>query len=179
MSEAATRTEHPTAREATSDAPSVRKATLMLRLFGTLKIPLIGYCRPRIVHIDHDTVVMKIPLNRRTRNHHGTMYFGALAIGADTAAGLAAMHTMEEERKANGHKVSFVFKDARGEFLRRPDGDVHFTCTEGAAVRKLVHKAIASGEREEMPVPVTCTVPSVTGDTPVARFTLTISLKRR
>lgn len=159
--------------------PRLRQANRMLRLFGLVKIPMIGYVRPRIVRQDDTQVVLKVPLSRRTRNHHGTMYFGALAVGADLAAGLVAMQETDRLRKADGTKVSFVFKDAEGRFLRRPDGDVHFTCTEVPAIRALVDKAAQSGAREELGVAVTCTVPDVTGDEAVARFTLTISLKRR
>lgn len=158
---------------------SLRRDNLFLRLFALSKIPLIWYVRPRIVTLDDDQVVIVVPLRRRNKNHHGTMYFGALAIGADLAAGLVAMGTIEEVRRETGTKISFVFKDVSARFLRRPDGDVHFTCHENAAVRALIQRAIASGAREELAVPVTCTVPSTTGDEPVAEFVLTISVKKK
>ena len=158
---------------------SLWKENLLLRAFALSRIPLIAYVRPKVVHVDEERVVVRVPLRRRNQNHHGSMYFGALAIGADLAAGLVAMRTIEERRKGSGHRVSFVFKDAQGEFLRRPDGDVHFTCAENRAVRDLVDRTIATGERQELTVPVVCTVPSKTGDEPVARFRMTISVKRR
>jgi hypothetical protein len=76
-------------------------------------------------------------------------------------------------------KVALIFKDFHADFLKRAEGDVRFTCEQGREIRALVRKALASGERESLPVHVTATVPSKLGDEPVAQFTLTLSLKRR
>ena len=103
------------------------------------------------------------------------MYFGVLAAGADVAGGLIAMRLIQEE----GNLVSLVFKDFQASFLKRAEGDVHFICEDGEAIRKLVQKATESGERENMPVHVVATVPSQSGPEPVAEFTLTLSLKRK
>ncbi len=56
---------------------------------------------------------------------------------------------------------------------------MHFICNVGRDVVALVERAVATGERVEMPVPVVATVPSKTGDEPVAKFVLTLSLKRK
>lgn len=149
--------------------------TLKVRLFGLLKIPLIGYVRPRVRRVDADEVKIVIPLSRRTKNHWGTMYFGALAVGADLAAGLHAMHAVARAKKEEGVDVGFVFKDVQGDFLRRPDANVTFHSKEGAAVAAAIAEAAASGERVNIPVPVACTA----GGHDVATFTLTLSLKAK
>jgi acyl-coenzyme A thioesterase PaaI-like protein len=151
------------------------KATWKLRLFGLLKIPLLSYAWPTVVDMTAQRVVVKLPLNRRTKNHLNCMYFGALAIGADCAAGLIAMERID----AGGKKISLIFQDLHADFLKRAEGDVFFTCTQGDEISALVDRTLASGERESMPVRVTATVPSKLGDEPVADFTLTLSLKRR
>ncbi len=145
-----------------------------MRAWAFLKVPLIGYVRPRIEHVDDDEARIVIPLRRRTKNHWNTMYFGALAVGADVAAGVHALHATNALRNRDGTKVGFVFKDIKGEFTRRPDADVTFTSSDGAKVAKAVAKAAASGDRVNVPVPVTCTA----GGHEVAHFTLTLSLKR-
>lgn len=150
----------------------------MLGAFGLAKIPMIGYVRPRLLRAD-DEVVVRVPLGRRTRNHLRSMYFGALAVGADLAAGWTVMAEAEAARARSGRRIDFVFKDAQSEFLRRPDGDVHFTCRDGDAIRSLVEKSVASGQREDLAVAVVATVPSKTGEQPVARFELTLSVKAR
>ncbi len=150
-------------------------ATAFLRHFGFTQVPMLYYCRPSVLFLDDDRIVLKIPLMRRTRNHLGSMYFGALSVGADAAGGLMAMHAIRKSKR----NVSLIFKDAAAQFLKRADGDVLFTCTQGKALAALVQAAIESAERVEMPVEVVATVPDKHGDEPVARFTLTISLKHR
>ena len=53
----------------------ITKLTWMLRLFGFTKVAMIAYCRPRVITFDETTLEIKIPLNRRTRNHINSMYF--------------------------------------------------------------------------------------------------------
>jgi acyl-coenzyme A thioesterase PaaI-like protein len=155
--------------------PLTTRATIATRWLGFTKIPLLYFARPSVMELTDEKIVVKIPLRRRTKNHLGSMYFGALAVGADVSAGLIAWRRIDE----SGVPISLVFKDISGEFLRRPEADVHFTCTEGGEIDKLVQNAATSGEREEMPIHVMATVPSLTGDEPVARFTLTLSIKKK
>lgn len=149
------------------------KATWYLRYFGWKKVPLIYYCRPSVIELNKEKAVIKIPIKRRNRNHLNSMYFGALAVGADVAGGLLAMDQIRRSKK----KVSLVFKDFKADFLKRPEGDTLFTCDDGLAIEKLVHESIESGERVNMPLKITATVPTIFDDEPVAEFVLTLSLK--
>lgn len=151
------------------------RETLELRAFGLLKIPMLFWLKPTVLEMTDKRVVVKLPLTRRSKNHLNAMYFGALAAGADCAGGLLAMKLIRES-KAN---VSLVFKDFHAEFLKRAEGDVHFVCDDGDAVHDLVRRTLSSGERENLSVNITAYVPSKTGDEPVAKFVLTISLKKR
>jgi acyl-coenzyme A thioesterase PaaI-like protein len=151
------------------------RATLGVRTFAFFKIPLIFYVSPFIEEFNNKRIVVRIPLKRRTRNHLKSMYFGVLATGADCAGGLMAMRLIQE----SGRKVSLVFKDFKAEFLKRAEGDVLFTCEDGAAIRALVARALASDDRVNDTVHVTATVPSLLGAEPVALFELTLSLKKR
>jgi len=149
--------------------------TFKVRLWAALKIPHLFFIRPSVVELDDHRCVVRVPLTRRTRNHLGSMYFGSLCAGADTAGGLIAFR----EIGRTGGRVSLIFKEFRAEFLKRPEGDVHFICEEGDAIRNLVHAALETGERQTLPVHITATVPLKFGDEPVARFELMLSLKRR
>jgi acyl-coenzyme A thioesterase PaaI-like protein len=155
--------------------PAKVRETFLLRAFGFLKIPVLFFVSPSVVEMTDERCVVKIPLNRRTKNHLKSMYFGVLAAGADCAGGLVAMRMIQE----GGNQVSLIFKDFHAEFLKRAEGDVLFTCEDGLQIRELVQKATESGERENMPVQITATVPSKLGNEPVAKFTLTLSLKRK
>lgn len=68
------------------------RETLSLRWFGLTKIPVLFYFGVSVTEITKERMVVRIPLRRRTKNHLGSMYFGALCAGADCAAGAFAMH---------------------------------------------------------------------------------------
>jgi acyl-coenzyme A thioesterase PaaI-like protein len=150
------------------------RETLSLRLFGLAKIPLLLYVGVSVAELTPERMVVRIPLRGRTKNHLGSMYFGALCIGADCAPGAFAMHLIRQQPKC----ISMVFKDFQAEFLRRADGDVDFICDQGKEITELVAQAAATVERVERQIDVIATVPSLS-DEPVARFKLTLSLKRR
>lgn len=149
--------------------------TVRLRLLSWLKIPLLGSVRPTLVELDDAHCVVKIRLRRWTRNHLGSMYFGALAMGADCAGGLLAVERIRA-RKAG---LSLVFKSFQAEFLKRPERDVYFVCEDGARIGALVERVLASGERQGELVKVLAAVRTNEGafDT-VAAFTLELSLKK-
>lgn len=151
------------------------RETVALRLWTLRKIPLLGWIRPRVVELGADRCVLAVPLSRRTKNHLGSMYFGALCTGADAAAALLGFRMLRER----GSRISVVFQDVRGEFLRRPEAEVHFACEQGRELRELLDQAEKTGERESLPLHVVATVPSLSGDEPVARFILTLSVKKR
>lgn len=163
------------AKPLTDKIPDIAKERLKLKYFATVDVAMIGYCKPHLVSIDENRCEVTLPLNRRTKNHLKSMYFGALACGADVAGGLIAMYVIDKL----GEDVSLVFKDFKADFLKRPEGTTHFICTDGPKIQELVRKTVESGERENETVEVIATVPSKFGDEPVAKFELTISLKKR
>ena len=132
------------------------------------------YVKPSVMEISDERVVVRIPLRRRTRNHLGSMYFGALSVGADCSVGALAMYLIKRQPE----NISLIFRNFSAEFHKRAEGDVDFCCSQGKEISNLIAQAAASGERVEMPVNVIATVPAQGGD-PVATFRLTLSLKRR
>jgi acyl-coenzyme A thioesterase PaaI-like protein len=155
------------------------KETLKVRTLGIVKIPLLFFLSPTVLELNDYRCVVKIPLTYRSKNHLGSMYFGALAVGADIAGGLMGWKISDEfgTKTKSKKKINLIFKDFQAEFLKRPEGDVHFTCEDGQAVRKLVEQIALTGERDEIPLSIIATVPSKLGTEPVAKFVLTMSMK--
>lgn len=152
------------------------KPTTMVRLWSLQNVFLLWLTRLRILELTDERCVVKIPLNWITRRRDiRAMYLGTLCMGADVAAGLISFKLVQDRKE----KVNFIFKDLKGEFLKRAEGDVYFTNNEGAVVQDLMHRALATGERQEALVHVVATVPSKLGDEPVARFELTLSVKKK
>ena len=153
----------------------MNRETLWVRGWALRNVFLLWFVRPKIVALTDDRCEVIVPLSWRTRRRDiHAMYLGVLVMGADVAGGLIAFNLIARSKK----NVSFLFKDVKGEFLKRADDDVHFVCEDGAKIRDLVGRALSTGERQETTVEVTATVPTKLSE-PVARFALTLSVKRR
>ena len=150
------------------------KATWQMYLFGLLKIPLIFFCRPKVISISDTWLEVKIKLNRRTKNHLNSMYFGVLSVGADVTGGFIAMKLINKSQS----RISLIFKDFHAEFLKRAEGNVHFICEDGLAIQNLIELCEQNAERQNLPLNITATVPSISNE-PVAEFKVTLSLKKR
>ncbi|HEX7192978.1 MAG TPA: DUF4442 domain-containing protein [Thermoanaerobaculia bacterium] len=152
------------------------RETFRVHVWSFANVFLLWLAHPQVIELSDDRCVVRIALNWRTRRRDiHAMYLGTLCMGADVAAGLIAFRLVNARKE----RVSFIFKDIRGEFLKRAEGAVIFTNNDGPLIQDLLQRTIASGEREEATVNVTATVPDKLGDEPVARFQLTLSLKKR
>lgn len=148
---------------------------LLLKLLGGTLIPSLGYVRPRIVALSDESIDVRIPLGRRSKNHLHSMYFGVLAAGADTAAGFLALRHIRQIDP----DVVLIFKDFRADFLSRVDGHARFVCDAGELIAQAVREAADTGERVNVTAPLHCLVEGKEAQGPAARFELTISLKRK
>jgi hypothetical protein len=151
------------------------KNNLMLSLYAWSKIPLIGFCSPRVIEATDQKTVLKIPLGFRTKNHLGAMYFGALAIGSELCIALLAVKKIQE----SGLKIDFLFKDYKAEFLKRAEGDVYFICEQAQIVVDQINESKNSTERINRTMTAYAIVPSVSETEKVATFELTLSVKNR
>ncbi len=151
----------------------LKKARRSLWLFGIFKIPLIGFTRPRLVELSDQRMVMMIPLRRRTKNHLGSMYFGALAIGADLSGAFQAFFITEKSKQ----KMSIVFKDFKANFISRPESDVYFISEDGAVIQEIIEETIESKERVTKDIKINAFTHYPENPVHVAEFTLGLSIK--
>lgn len=147
-----------------------KKMRFKLFLLGFFKIPMLGKLRPKIVEINDETVQVKIKLKRRSMNHLNSMYFAALAAGADCCAGLHAFYFAEKY----GYKISFAFKSMEGNFLKRAESDTTFVFKGGQEIHQKIQESIATKERYNHP----CKVEAYnTSGELVATFVMEASMK--
>lgn len=151
------------------------KMTAFIRLYTFMKIPLIWWIHPSVVEISRDVSILKIPLTRRSRNHLNSMYFGAMAIGAEVCVALKAVKTINDSKKP----VDYVFKDFKAEFLKRAEDDVHFVFEDAKAVEDLTQLAIKTGERQNQTFNGYAIVPKKDPTEKVMTFAVTLSMKLR
>jgi hypothetical protein len=74
-------------------------------------------------------------------------------------------------------KISLAFKAVSGQFYKRPERDVEFTCKDGRSIDALITEAQAKGERINRPVRVLAYCPAQFGNELVAYFELMLSVK--
>jgi hypothetical protein len=141
--------------------------------FGRFKIPLIGHLKPKLIRLDEKTIIAKLPLRRRSKNHLNSMYFGALAIGADLAGGLHSFY-YTQQAKVN---ASMVFKSFQAQFLKRPESDVYFICEMGDEVKAMIEESQKSGERINKPIKIKAFTHYPDFPEEIADFTLELSIK--
>ena len=151
------------------------KTNLFIKYFGFFKVPLIFYCRPKIIDISEESVTLKLPFIRRNKNHVGSMYLGSLTVGADLTSGILALGVINNSKV----KIAPLFKDFKANFLKRAEGDVHFVCNEGEKIRSMIQETAESKQRVNKTIGVTAYVPKKLGDEPVAEFSLTLSIKAK
>jgi acyl-coenzyme A thioesterase PaaI-like protein len=152
---------------------SLKKAQRELFLFGLFKIRLLLFCSPKLIRIDENEVLLRIPLNWRTRNHLGAMYFGVLAVGADIAGGFHAFSLARNK----GLKISLLFKSFHAQFLKRAESDVFFHSSSGKVVAQMLETSKQSGERVNQTIPIRAFVLQNGEEETVADFELEVSVK--
>jgi hypothetical protein len=141
--------------------------------FGQFKVPLIGYLKPRLISLTQRDIVVCIRLGRRSRNHLNSMYFGALAVGADIAAGFHGFYHADLAQK----KISLVFKSFQGQFIKRPESDVYFVSNQGEDIKDMIEESKARGLRVNKLIKVNAYTNYLTEPELVAEFSLELSIK--
>lgn len=142
----------------------------LLFLLSRFKIPMIGFVRPKLLLLNDTEVEVKIRLRRRTRNHLKSMYFGALAVGSDIAAGIHTFYFAEKM----GKKVSFAFKGMNAEFIKRAESDIVFKCNQG----DLIRKAMEQSDKEQIRINETVVVKAIDNQGEiVAKFDMIVSVR--
>jgi len=141
--------------------------------FGVFKVAMIGYLKPLLIKLTEQEIVIRLRLNRRSRNHLHSMYFGALAVGADLAGGLHGFYHADLAQC----KMSLVFKSFQAQFLKRPESDVFFVCSMGDTVKAMINESKASGERINKPISIKAYTNYFSDPEEVADFILELSIK--
>jgi acyl-coenzyme A thioesterase PaaI-like protein len=154
-------------------AKTLWKETLKVWLFGLIKIPLVFWLKPRIIELDKDHAVVCMPYVRRTKNHVGSMYFGAIVVGAELAPGLLTLYLFNRQKE----KFVFLFKDFQANFLKRCESHTYFICSQGAEIQAAIDKARTTGERQNVALRMIATKALDSQEPPVAEFSITISIK--
>lgn len=134
----------------TLNQSDVQKANKLLFLIGFLKIRMIWFTRPKVVRFNDEIFAIKLKLSRRTKNHFNSMYLGALAVGADLAAGMVPFY-FAKQLKLN---LSLAFKFAHANYQKRADSDVYFVLKNPRSFLEIIQELDESRERKNYNIPI-------------------------
>lgn len=124
--------------------PNIKKLGRFIRTLSLFKVPLLGICSPKVIELNEEKAVVELPHKFLTKNHVGSMYFGALAMGSELSIALRLLDRMQREKVP----VSFIFKDFSCEFFKRAETDVQFVTDQVKSIDQLIDQAAASPERQ-------------------------------
>lgn len=154
---------------------AIKEINRLLWKLGTFKIRLLAFISPKVVYYTQEKIVVRVKLNRRTRNHLNSMYLGALVMGAELSAGLPYAYFATSEKTP----FSLVFAGMESKYLKRPDSHVFFEVQDLTIFENLLKETKASGERQTKNIHVDAFIHYDTPDLKekVATFKLELSVK--
>jgi acyl-coenzyme A thioesterase PaaI-like protein len=142
----------------------------LFRAVLAARMPLLALAGAKVEYVDLAGARVRLPFGWKTRNIFGTMYFGAIAMGAEAACGsLVLLHNQQRDSK-----FAPIVKGLQIDFRKAATSDIVFECHEGDVVTDLFDRAVASGQREEANVEV---IGRTRKDGEVARVLVTWSLR--
>jgi hypothetical protein len=151
---------------------SIKKLNRFIRTLSLFKVPLLGICGPKVIKLTHTEAQVQLPFKFLTKNHLGSMYFGALAMGAELSIALTLLDRMRREKIP----VSFIFKDFACEFHKRAESNVNFVTNQVHGINQLIDQTLKSPERQNGTFEGSA-LSEKTGEK-LMSYRLTISLKR-
>ncbi len=140
-----------------------------LRLYFLQKLPSCWFWGVRIREAAPARCQVAIPYNWRTQNPFRSIYFAALAGAAELSTGTLALIALHGRGR-----ISMLITGLEGQFTKKANTRITFTCEQGEAIQKTVQKAIDTGEGQTTRV---LTVGRNEGGEEVCRFWLTWSFK--
>jgi len=154
---------------------NLRKANLLLKVGTFLKIPLLFSAGPKILEMTDKRCVLRLKLRRKTKNHLGSMYFGALNMGGEAAAGFIIIHNS----RTIDPKVSLIVKDFRADYIKKATSDVYFVCDDIPQINEAFMEVSKNTGKKAFPVTIKAHILEDSQEIPVAEFNITMSLYKK
>ena len=135
--------------------------------------PMLLFSGPKVLRVDVQETVIRMPLKWFNSNSWGTMFFASIAAGIDLCGGF---YSFVEAEKSN---LGVLYKDVNIEFKRRVDGDLTLVALSNSAIKEACNRAVCSGKRVNVPIRVEGYCYETFGkDNPVVSASATLSIKR-
>jgi hypothetical protein len=126
----------------TSDFIRVIKHPLKFRMFLFSKLPSALFSGVRIEEIDGQKCVTSVPYKWFSKNPFRSTYFACLSMAAEMSTGALAMAHLYKRKPF----VSMLVVKVEGEYFKKADERIEFTCVDGVLIQKTIDLSIAIGQ---------------------------------
>lgn len=117
---------------------------LKFRLYLLTRLPSAFFSGLQVREIDDRHCVTSVPYKWFTKNPFRSTYFACMAMAAEMSTGTLAMaHIYRHDPP-----LSMLVIKLEANYYKKATGLTRFICTDGAAIRQTIERALTSGEGE-------------------------------
>ncbi len=124
------------------------KKPFRFRLYLLFNLPLAFLAGLRVERFDEELAEVSIPYNFITKNPFKSVYFAALAMAAELASGLQAMHAVQQAPT----KVSMLVLAMKAEFGKKARSRIYFQSNAGKQIAETVQQCLQTNKGETITV---------------------------
>ncbi len=142
------------------------------RFFYFKSLPMALISGIKLIHLDENKSIAKVPFRWCNKNPFQSMYFAVQSMAAELSTAAPALMAL----KASDRNIAFIIVEVKAEFIKKAQSTISFCCLD----YDKFHNAISSLDKANDAVTVTAkTVGKDTDDDDVAIFYFTWSFKVR
>jgi len=110
--------------------------------FLFLKLPSAYFCGVRLKSINDTTSITTVKHRWINQNPFNSMFWAVQGMAAELSTGALVLGFIRE----SGASVSMLVANNKATFTKKATGKITFTCNDGAAMKKAIEDAVATGE---------------------------------
>lgn len=118
------------------------RSPLAMSFYFLWKLPSCRFWRIRVMSIDRQKAVIRLPFRWRTQNPFQSIYFAAQLGAAELSTGLLSVAML-----ADKPRISMLITGVQANFTKKAKETVYFSCDQGAELEVLLEE-IATGKQE-------------------------------
>lgn len=141
-------------------------------LFLIKNLPMAWLAGLKIEKLEDDVSSISVPYKWLTTNPFKSIYFACLAMAAELSSGILVMMYIKEQ----SIPISMLVVKIQGEFTKKANQKILFTCVDGLKIKEAVKNAIESNEIVTID---TLSVGLNTDNEEVCRFNIQWSIKSK
>lgn len=115
-------------------------------LFMFFKLPSAWWSGVRLHEINSNKCIVKVKHKWINQNPFKSMFWAVQGMAAEMTTGAF----LTREINSSGHNVSMLVANNTAKFTKKATGQISFVCDQGIEVKKLIEKAITTGDGQTL-----------------------------